>query len=49
MELKDEPEKFIPFSGESVIDEVGDGFIAGRKYEPYTVPAGYRPVCLWWD
>ena len=30
MELKDEPEKLIPFSGESIIHEVGYGFVFDR-------------------
>ena len=30
-------------------DEVGEGFIEGQKYEPYSVPTGTHVVCCWWD
>jgi len=30
-------------------DEVGEGFVSGQQYEPYTVPSGTRVVCCWWD
>ena len=30
-------------------DEVGEGFIPGQEYEPYTVPEGAHVVCCWWD
>jgi hypothetical protein len=30
-------------------NEVGEGFMPGQTYEPYTVPTGTRVICCWWD
>jgi hypothetical protein len=30
-------------------DEVGEGFIPGQAYEPYSQPAGSRVIYCWWD
>jgi hypothetical protein len=37
------------FDAELRPDEIWEGFIEGVRYEPYTIPAGSRPVACWWD
>ena len=30
-------------------DEIWEGFASGETYEAYDIPAGFRPVGVWWD